>query len=66
MVEVDMSLGTLPADKYEDVKAADQARVAVRIKLRDLLMRPGYCIFVYICHFHGNEHCEGPLISYVA
>ena len=33
MVEVDMNLGNLPADKYEDIKAADQARVAVRIKL---------------------------------
>ena len=31
MVEVDMNLGNLPADKYEDIKAADQARVAVRI-----------------------------------
>ena len=31
MVEVDMSLGTLPDDKYADIMSVDQARVVVRI-----------------------------------
>ena len=67
MVEVDMNLGNLPADKYEDIKAADQARVAVSIKLDSGNLRNQDTItFVFICRLHDNKYLnEGPLASYV-
>ena len=35
MVEVDMSLGKLPTDKHEEIKIADQKRIAVSRELSE-------------------------------